>query len=216
MKIAITGKICSGKSTLAEKLKTELKLEKHSFGNNVKKYAKELFNMEYKDRKLIQDFAEKLKEIDNDIWIKQLDKEIKETKESNLSANVGKLDVLPNPSVVTEMDITNELITQQGEGAEANFRDNFRIYTFKDTNLLDYLKNLKILGSSGRLSHPLPIKYSFTIFGTSGIRRGDMFNIVGIPEKYRKSGLFQVNAVSHTIEGMSWKTNVEGLYRQSQ
>jgi cytidylate kinase len=78
MKIAITGKICSGKSTLAEKLKTELKLEKHSFGNNVKKYAKELFNMEYKDRKLIQDFAEKLKEIDNDIWIKQLDKEIKD------------------------------------------------------------------------------------------------------------------------------------------
>jgi len=147
---------------------------------------------------------------------KELDTEIKETKESNLSSNIGKLDVLPNPSVVTEMDITNELITQQGEGAEANFRDNFRIYTFKDTNLLDYLKNLKILGSSGRLSHPLPIKYSFTIFGTSGIRRGDMFNIVGIPEKYRKSGLFQVNAVSHTIEGMSWKTNVEGLYRQSQ
>ena len=145
-----------------------------------------------------------------------LENEIKETKESNLSANIGKLDVLPNPSVVTEMDITDELITQQGEGAETNFRDNFRIYTFKDTNLFDYLKNLKILGSSGRLSHPLPIKYSFTIFGTSGIRRGDMFNIVGIPEKYRKSGLFQVNAVSHTIEGMSWKTNVEGLYRQSQ
>lgn len=77
MKIAITGKICSGKSTLAEKLKEKLNLEKYSFGNNVKKYAEELFNMEYKDRKLIQDFAEKLKEIDNDIWIKQLDKEIK-------------------------------------------------------------------------------------------------------------------------------------------
>ena len=33
--------------------------------------------MKYKDRKLIQDFAEKMKEIDNNIWIKQLDKEIK-------------------------------------------------------------------------------------------------------------------------------------------
>ena len=31
----------------------------------------------YKDRKLIQDLAEKLKEIDNDIWIKQLNKNIK-------------------------------------------------------------------------------------------------------------------------------------------
>jgi len=145
-----------------------------------------------------------------------LDKEIKETKESNLSGNIGKLDVLPNPSIISEMEITDEIIQQEGEEAEAKFRENFRIYTFKDTNLLDYLKNLKILGSSGRLSHPLPIKYSFTILGTSGIRRGDMFNIVGIPEKYRKSGLFQVNAVSHTIEGMQWKTNIEGLYRQLQ
>tara|TARA_B110000459_G_scaffold194054_1_gene233005 strand:- start:269 stop:772 length:504 start_codon:yes stop_codon:yes gene_type:complete len=78
MKIAITGKICSGKSTLANKLKNILKLEKYSFANNVKKYAKEIFEMKYKDRKLIQDFAEKMKEIDNNIWIKQLDKEIKD------------------------------------------------------------------------------------------------------------------------------------------
>ena len=70
--------------------------------------------------------------------------------------------------------------------------------------------------SRGSLSHPLPIKYSFTILGTSGIRRGDMFNIVGIPEKYRKQGLFQVNAVTHSIEGMKWTTEVEGLYRQIQ
>ena len=78
MKIAITGKICSGKSTLANKLKDKLKLEKHSFADNVKKYAKEIFEMEYKDRKLIQDFAENMKELDNNIWIKQLDKEIKD------------------------------------------------------------------------------------------------------------------------------------------
>lgn len=78
MKIAITGKICSGKSTLANIIKYRLNLEKYSFADNVKKYAKELFDMSYKDRKLIQDFAEKLKEIDNDIWIKQLDKNIKD------------------------------------------------------------------------------------------------------------------------------------------
>ena len=78
MKIAITGKICSGKSTLANKLKDKLKLEKHSFADKVKKYATEIFEMEYKDRKLIQDFAEKMKELDNNIWIKQLDKEIKD------------------------------------------------------------------------------------------------------------------------------------------
>jgi len=78
MKIAITGKICSGKSTLANIIKYRLNLEKYSFADNVKKYAKELFDMSYKDRKLIQELAEKLKEIDNDIWIKQLDKNIKD------------------------------------------------------------------------------------------------------------------------------------------
>lgn len=78
MKIAITGKICSGKSTLANIIKDKLKLNKYSFADNVKKYAKELFDMSYKDRKLIQELAEKLKEIDNDIWIKQLDKNIKD------------------------------------------------------------------------------------------------------------------------------------------
>jgi len=145
----------------------------------------------------------------------ELTKSITETKKSNLSSNVEKVEVIPKPIIVEELEITDEMVSSS-ENGNTSFRENFRIYCFRDTNLLDYLKNLKILGSSGRLSHPLPIKYSFTIFGTSGIRRGDMFNIVGIPDKYRKNGLFQVNAVTHTIEGMTWKTQVEGLYRQVQ
>ena len=76
MRIAITGNICSGKTTLANKLSEHYNLKIYSFASNVKKYATEIFDMKYKDRKLIQDFAEKLKEIDNDIWIKLLDKEI--------------------------------------------------------------------------------------------------------------------------------------------
>ena len=67
-----------------------------------------------------------------------------------------------------------------------------------------------------RLSHPLPIKYSFKILGTSGLRRGDMFNIIGIPAKYAKYGLFQITQVEHTIENMNWFTLVKGEYRQIQ
>jgi adenylate kinase family enzyme len=78
MKIAILGKICSGKTTLANKLAEHFKLERIAFGDSVKKYTTEIFYMSYKDRKLIQDFAEKMKEIDNDIWIKHLDKKIKD------------------------------------------------------------------------------------------------------------------------------------------
>ena len=32
--------------------------------------------MNYKNRSLIQDFAEKMKEIDKDVWINMLDKEL--------------------------------------------------------------------------------------------------------------------------------------------
>jgi hypothetical protein len=150
---------------------------------------------------------------------KDIKKNIVATQESNLSTNIDKLDIVPNPDVVGSIEniLKDEFVTGESEKDIAKFEKNFKIYTFKDTNLLDIIKNNSLLGkNTGRLSQPLPIKYSFTILGTSGIRRGDMFNIIGIPEKYRKHGLFQVNAVEHSIEGMKWETTIEGLYRQTQ
>ena len=136
---------------------------------------------------------------------------------------MDKIDIVPNPTVLNDMKavIKSEILTEGATNKEVNpaaeFDKNFKIYTFRDTNLFDIIKNNAFLGkSTGRLSHPLPIKYSFTILGSSGIRRGDMFNIVGIPEKYKKYGLFQVNSVEHSIEGMKWETTIEGLYRQIQ
>jgi len=153
---------------------------------------------------------------------RDLEKAEAKIKEGNLAATVDKIDLLPNPEIISNIvelldKSGDELLKKQliKEGVN-QFSKTFKIYTFKDTNLFDYIRQSKLLKSRGSLSHPLPIKYSFTILGTSGIRRGDMFNIVGIPEKYRKQGLFQVNAVTHSIEGMKWTTEVEGLYRQIQ
>ena len=148
---------------------------------------------------------------------------IKKQKESNVTSSVDKIDIVPNPTVVNDMKdvIKSDVLLQGGtetkKASSQIFDENFKIYTFRDTNLFDIIKNNAFNGkSTGRLSHPLPIKYTFTILGTSGIRRGDMFNIVGIPEKYKKYGLFQVNSVEHSIEGMRWETTIEGLYRQTQ
>jgi hypothetical protein len=150
---------------------------------------------------------------------------IQTQKTSNVTSSVDKIDIVPNPAVVNDMkDVITNKILLDGAGGESSdmgnaelFDKNFKIYTFRDTNLFDIIKSKAMIGkSTGRLSHPLPIKYSFTILGTSGIRRGDMFNIVGIPEKYKKYGLFQVNSVEHSIEGMKWTTAIEGLYRQTQ
>lgn len=150
-----------------------------------------------------------LKRIDEEN--QKLNKSIKETKESNLSSNLDKVDAIPSYDLVVEPEITEENVK-----TDEFFRTNFRVYTCRNTDLLDYLKNKGAVSpeNKGRLSQPLPIKYSFTIVGTSGIRRGDMFNINGIPKKYKQRGLFQISGLEHTIEGSKWVTKVEALYRQ--
>ena len=76
MKLAITGVMCSGKSTLSNYLVKNHNFYRIGFGDFVKKYAIELFNMKIKDRKLLQMLGEKLKEIDNLVWINLVKKEI--------------------------------------------------------------------------------------------------------------------------------------------
>jgi len=150
---------------------------------------------------------------------KELNKKLEDTKKNNLSSSVDKLDIVPNPTIITNITeiLDDDLITQETAEKETKFNETFKIYTFKDTNLFDEIKQNSLLGNNtGRLSQPLPIKYTFTIMGNSGLRRGDMFNIVGIPSKYKDRGLFQINAITHSIEGMQWQTQVEGLYRQVQ
>lgn len=147
-----------------------------------------------------------------------------ELQKTTLTQNLDKLDVVPNPLIVTPLALTNGSITTKDE-----FNKNFIIYCFNDTSFFDKIKNKNFFlnkptdnlvnknkGVDKRLSHPLPIKYSFKILGTSGLRRGDMFNIIGIPEKYAKFGLFQITQVEHTIENMNWFTEVKGEYRQIQ
>lgn len=161
--------------------------------------------------------AKRLKELDNEN--KELNKKLEDTKKNNLSSSVDKLDIVPNPTIITNITeiLDDDLITQETKEDEKIFNETFKIYTFKDTNLFDEIKQNSLLGNNtGRLSQPLPIKYTFTIMGNSGLRRGDMFNIVGIPSKYKDRGLFQINAITHSIEGMKWETQVEGLYRQVQ
>ena len=60
MKIAICGKMCSGKSTLANYImRTFPGYQKYSFAEKVKELCVELFDMKKKDRPLLIDFANK-------------------------------------------------------------------------------------------------------------------------------------------------------------
>jgi hypothetical protein len=146
---------------------------------------------------------------------RDVNKANEDTKQSNLSANFDKITILPDTMIsdIPQADL------EQSVFDKAKFDTYFNIYACKDTAYFDVLKQNAFGGGAsgtGRYSHPLPIKYEFTIFGTSGIRRGDTFNIIGIPRKYRDHGLFQVTQVEQTISDMKWTTKVLGEYRQKQ
>ena len=80
MKIAICGPICSGKTYLSDHMATRYTLQKYAFGDKVKDIARDVFKMDYKDRQLIQTIADKMKDIDPDIWAKYLMDQIKDKK----------------------------------------------------------------------------------------------------------------------------------------
>ncbi len=79
MKIAITGKMCSGKSTIADVLmEKDDRYQIYSFGQKVKDVAKDLFDMKEKDRTLLTSIGTKMREIDPDVWINYV---LKQTKD---------------------------------------------------------------------------------------------------------------------------------------
>jgi cytidylate kinase len=75
MKIAISGQMCSGKTTIANLIKNQLlNTEIYSFGKKIKEIAYDLFNMDknIKNRSLLINIADKMREIDEDIWAKYI------------------------------------------------------------------------------------------------------------------------------------------------
>ena len=75
MKIAITGKMCSGKSTIANFIQSQdNQYQIFSFGKKVKEVATDLFQMDptKKDRTLLTSIGTKMREIDPDVWTKYI------------------------------------------------------------------------------------------------------------------------------------------------
>jgi hypothetical protein len=128
-------------------------------------------------------------------------------KVDRVTSNLEKIDVVPKPTIYKLPSITSD--------AKLGVEAYFFVYCLDDTDFFESMKNHYFQKKgSGSLSQPLPIKYSFTILGNSGIRRGDTFKINGIPRRYAEKGIFQVTGIEHSLSGMRWETTVEALYRQ--
>lgn len=87
------------------------------------------------------------------------------------------------------------------------------IGAYKDTETFSKIKK-KELADTGAKSALMPINFTFKIHGVSGIKRGDMFRVNGLPSVYSKPGtFFQVLSVKHVVDGMTWTTEVTGGWR---
>jgi hypothetical protein len=148
--------------------------------------------------------------------IKELKRQVQETASTTLTNNINKIDIILNPITANMGANRPKNDFEDPTRKFVNLRDDFRIYCCTDTQIFDILKNnaFESYSKVGKTSILLPIKYTFKIMGKSGIRRGDIFNIIGIPERYEKNGFFQVINIEQNIEGNLWTTTVTGQYRQ--
>jgi cytidylate kinase len=86
VKIAISGKMWSGKSTLTKKIieyfekEKNIQFTKYSFASGVYKIARELFGMTIKNRDLLTTIGYNMRLINKNIWIKDTLNGIKENR----------------------------------------------------------------------------------------------------------------------------------------
>lgn len=71
LKIMICGNVAGcGKSTMAKYLETQYDFKEFSFAEPIYYIAYNVFRMKKKDRSLLQNIGEKMREIDPDVWVK--------------------------------------------------------------------------------------------------------------------------------------------------
>jgi hypothetical protein len=138
------------------------------------------------------------------------EKEAKEKlKEANYLNFLGKLGQYP------KVDI--RAFKRSGKKEDKTITTGFNINDVLYVAVYDDKQLLKLgkgqIDKYSDVSILLPINFSFTIHGISGIKRGDKFSVTGIPKKYEDNGFFQVISVKHTIQGMEWTTEITGGYR---
>lgn len=69
-KILLNGRGASGKDTVADYLVSNYGYTKIAFADGIYTIAYDLFGMTSKDRKLLQDIGQKMREIDPSVWVK--------------------------------------------------------------------------------------------------------------------------------------------------
>lgn len=128
-----------------------------------------------------------------------------EAQEKNFKLYMSKIGIYPRVTITKESEVKDVQLEEITMNAVYNDQLVFQALKagYNNTAALE----------NNSVSALLPVKFSFTVHGVSGIKRGDKFKVLGIPKQYEQNGFFQVTSVKHTIDGMIWKTEVEGGLR---
>ncbi len=136
------------------------------------------------------------------------DDELEEAKIKNLQLFLDKIGLMPRPHLDDKYPF------------EADLKKSVFTVAYNDQAVFEFFKNQNdkkaVQTEPGGVGPIMPIKFTFTIHGLSGIKRGDKFKVLGLPKNYESTGFFQVTSVKHTITDMLWKTDIEGSFRQSR
>lgn len=145
MKIAISGPMGSGKSTIANMIKNmNDKYIIYSFGGKIKEIAYDLFNMNknIKDRSLLINIADKMRDIDQDIWAKYIVKQI----DNNKYCIIDDLRFQNELDILEKDDDWIYIILQIDEQTRLN-----RLKSLYTDNYDDHIKNMTHLSEQGNL-----------------------------------------------------------------
>ena len=138
MKLAITGKMCSGKTTLCNNLCfIEPRFQIFSFGKKVKEVATDLFDMDpsIKDRSLLTSLGQKMREVDSEVWINYV---IKQTEGSryclvdDLRYQNEYEALVKNGFKIIQLNISDEL---QEQRIKETYPDNYEDHLLNRTHL---------------------------------------------------------------------------------
>ena len=145
LKIAVTGKMCSGKTTLCNYLcQIEPRFQIFSFGKKVKQVATDLFQMDplVKDRSLLINLGTKMREIDSNVWINYVIEQTKDIKYclvDDLRYQNEYEALLQNGFQIIQLQVPDELQEQ-------------RIKEIYPHNYQDHLKNINHLSEKNKFS----------------------------------------------------------------
>jgi hypothetical protein len=129
--------------------------------------------------------------------------ELKDLKKKNFELFMERVGVYPKVN-----------LTKDNINSDTAFDELVYIGALNDLAVLESQKlNAEKKTDTNGVGSLTNIKFSFTVHGVSGMKRGDKFRINGLPSDYTKKGFFQVMDIKHNIDGMMWKTEVTGGWR---